>query len=138
MMSELFIKPCEHTRLICLPAFVDHFLFPFERGREVTWKMKIRLTAFANSFSRAEEKHPFLDKRAADRCTGVQAEKKWDVGVRHVGSVQHVIAMKKGNGTVQVIRSALGQHVDDAPRAMTELGLVTRRQHLKLQNRILI
>src|ERR1700756_1191154 len=134
MMSELFIESCEPTGLIGLSVIVDHFLFAFERGRKVGWKLKIRLTAFANSFGRAEEKHAVFDKRAADRCTSVPAEKKRNGGARHVGSVQNVIAMKNRRGTVPVVRSALSQRIDDAPGAMAELGLVTGRQHLKLQN----
>jgi hypothetical protein len=39
---------------------------------------------------------------------------------------------------VPVIRSALGDAVDDSSRATAKLGLVIRSQHLKLEDRILI
>ena len=78
-----------------------------------------------------------LDERPSRRQPRVVAFQLGRILALHVGSVECVVAQEEEGGALELVGTALGDDVDDTPRAAAELGPVAGVEDLELLDGVL-
>ena len=118
--------------------FVEGSFPCLQKIRNAWRKFEVELPALHYAFHRSEKKDAALQKFPTEVRAGIPAKQEGRVLSGNIRGIEHAISMKEGEPSVPLRGPAPGNNVDDPAGSMSKLCFVTRRQHLKLQDGILI
>ena len=95
MATNYFIDFRETAALVSLAVPVNGFLLLLQGARKICRKLEVRLASFSNSFRSCKNKNAVFEDGTSESCTGVPSQKEWNIGIRHIGRIQQIIAMKE-------------------------------------------